>query len=118
MTLGGLQHRMRRVLRASALAHWLVSGELKARRLAQWVEFARQYPQGYLYCWRGGLRSETVQTWLREAGIEYPRVIGGYKAMRRFLLDELEYRRVRRDPLHERLPDPPFERGRVHRFEF
>ena len=75
---------------AIALGHRLVSGEQKARRLAQWVEFARQYPQGYLYCWRGGLRSETVQAWLREAGVDYPRVIGGYKAMRRFLLDELE----------------------------
>jgi tRNA 2-selenouridine synthase len=31
-----------------------------------------------------------VQQWLREAGIEYPLVRGGYKAMRRFLLDEFE----------------------------
>jgi len=75
---------------AIELGHQLVSGELRAGRIAQWVEFARQYPQGCLYCWRGGLRSETVQQWLREAGIDYPRVVGGYKAMRRFLLDELE----------------------------
>ena len=39
----------------------------------------------------GGLRSATVREWLREAGIEYPLVRGGYKAMRRFLLDELEH---------------------------
>lgn len=75
---------------AIALGHQLVSGELKAQRLAQWVDFARQHPQGYLYCFRGGLRSLTVQRWLRDAGVDYPRVIGGYKAMRRFLLDELE----------------------------
>ncbi len=75
---------------AIKLGHQLVSGELKAQRLAQWAAFARQHPQGYLYCFRGGLRSQTVQRWLREEGIDYPLVIGGYKAMRRFLLEELE----------------------------
>ena len=75
---------------AIELGHQLVSGELKARRLARWTDFARQHPQGYLYCFRGGLRSKTVQRWLHEAGIDYPLVTGGYKAMRRFLLEELE----------------------------
>jgi tRNA 2-selenouridine synthase len=74
---------------AIALGHKLVSGVAKSERLANWAEFARQHPQGYLYCFRGGLRSQTVQHWLRETGIEYPLVLGGYKAMRRFLLDEL-----------------------------
>ena len=31
-----------------------------------------------------------MQQWLREAGIAYPRVTGGYKAMRGFLLDTLD----------------------------
>jgi len=75
---------------AIALGHQLVSGELKAQRLAQWAAFAQQHPQGYLYCFRGGLRSQTVQRWLCEAGIDYPLITGGYKAMRRFLLEELE----------------------------
>ena len=87
----GICYKQRGQEAAIALGHQLVGGELKARRLAQWVEFARQYPQGYLYCFRGGLRSQTVQRWLRDAGIDYPLVRGGYKAMRRFLLDELEY---------------------------
>ncbi len=38
----------------------------------------------------GGLRSQIVQQWLKEAGIEYPRVVGGYKAMRTFLLETIE----------------------------
>jgi tRNA 2-selenouridine synthase len=75
---------------AITLGHELVAGELKAQRIAQWADFSRQHPQGYLYCWRGGLRSQTVQSWLREAGIDYPRIVGGYKAMRTFLLEELE----------------------------
>jgi len=75
---------------AIALGHELVSGDLKAQRLAQWKAFAQQHPQGYLYCFRGGLRSQTVQRWLREEGIDYPVITGGYKAMRQFLLQELE----------------------------
>jgi tRNA 2-selenouridine synthase len=75
---------------AITLGHQLVAGELKAQRLAQWADFARQHPQGYLYCFRGGLRSQTVQQWLCDEGIDYPLVEGGYKAMRRFLLEELE----------------------------
>lgn len=75
---------------AIALGHQLVTGELKAQRVARWVEFAQQHPQGYLYCFRGGLRSQIVQRWLREEGVDLPLVIGGYKAMRRFLLEELE----------------------------
>jgi tRNA 2-selenouridine synthase len=31
-----------------------------------------------------------VRQWLREAGIDYPLITGGYKAMRQFLLAELE----------------------------
>jgi tRNA 2-selenouridine synthase len=37
------------------------------------------------------LRSQIVQQWLKsEAGIDYPRVVGGYKAMRTFLLETIE----------------------------
>ena len=75
---------------AIALGHELVSGDVKAGRLNAWLDFARRFPEGYLYCFRGGLRSQTVQQWLRDAGVDYPLVLGGYKAMRRFLLDELE----------------------------
>ena len=76
---------------AIKLGHQLVSGELKAERIAAWAAFAKAHPDGYLYCFRGGLRSQITQQWLKdEAGIEYPRVIGGYKAMRTFLLETTE----------------------------
>ncbi|MDX3905681.1 MAG: tRNA 2-selenouridine(34) synthase MnmH [Pigmentiphaga sp.] len=76
---------------AIALGHKLVSGRTKAERIAAWADFARAHPDGCLYCFRGGLRSQIVQTWLKEeAGIAYPRVVGGYKAMRGFLLQTIE----------------------------
>ncbi|MFI8739738.1 tRNA 2-selenouridine(34) synthase MnmH [Stutzerimonas zhaodongensis] len=77
---------------AIELGHRLVSGQVKADRIQAWAEFARNNPQGYIYCFRGGLRSQLVQQWLKtEAGIDYPRVTGGYKAMRHFLLETIEH---------------------------
>ncbi|SES29082.1 tRNA 2-selenouridine(34) synthase MnmH [Pseudomonas sp. NFPP19] len=75
---------------AIVLGHQLVSGAIKEQRVQAWADFARAHPDGLLYCFRGGLRSQIVQQWLREAGIDYPRVGGGYKAMRTFLLDTTE----------------------------
>ena len=75
---------------AIALGHRLVSGQTQQARLEAWAAFARQHPDGYLYCFRGGLRSQIVQGWLKEAGIDYPRITGGYKALRTFLLDTTE----------------------------
>lgn len=75
---------------AIALGHSLVSGATKQARIDAWLQFCRDNPQGYLFCFRGGLRSQICQQWLQEAGCDYPRVTGGYKAMRRFLIDSLD----------------------------
>jgi tRNA 2-selenouridine synthase len=75
---------------AIKMGHELVRNEVKAARLKTWQEFTRHYPEGYLYCFRGGLRSQIVQQWLADSGFDYPRVTAGYKAMRRFLIDTLE----------------------------
>jgi len=86
----GLCYKQQGQAAAIELGHRLVAGQLREQRMAQWGKFARENPRGYLYCFRGGLRSQTVQQWLRDQGIDYPLVKGGYKAMRRFLLEELE----------------------------
>ena len=75
---------------AIALGHELVGGAVKEARVAAWAEFARNHPEGYLFCFRGGLRSQISQQWLYEAGVPYPRITGGYKAMRTFLIEEIE----------------------------
>jgi tRNA 2-selenouridine synthase len=77
---------------AVELGHRLIRGRAKERRVDAWHTFARQHPDGVLYCFRGGMRSRISQRWLYEAtGIAFPRVEGGYKALRRFLLAELEH---------------------------
>jgi len=75
---------------AIELGHQLVGGAVRAERTRAWVQWCQQHPDGYLYCFRGGLRSQTVQQWLAEQGIQQPLVTGGYKAMRRFLIDTFE----------------------------
>ena len=76
---------------AIELGHTLVSGDLKQARIEAWREFADSHPDGFLYCFRGGLRSQITQQWLKsEVGVQYPRIIGGYKAMRNFLIGTVE----------------------------
>jgi len=75
---------------AIKLGHKLVSGQTKDERMARWIQFTQENPEGYLYCFRGGLRSRTTQQWLKDAGVEYPLVLGGYKALRSFLINETE----------------------------
>ncbi len=70
--------------------HILVSGEIKAERVRAWKNHFEKNPASLLYCFRGGLRSQTVQKWLLEEGVDIPRVEGGYKALRRFLTASLE----------------------------
>jgi tRNA 2-selenouridine synthase len=76
-------------LSAIELGHQLVSGKIKNQRIIDWLDFINQNPSGALYCFRGGLRSEIVQQWILDySGITYPRVKGGYKAMRSYLIEE------------------------------
>ncbi len=57
-------------------------GPIREARLSRWLQFARDHPGAWLYCWRGGLRRETAQSWLAESGIDLPRLGGGFKALR------------------------------------
>ncbi|KYZ87230.1 tRNA 2-selenouridine(34) synthase MnmH [Alloalcanivorax xenomutans] len=86
----GLRYKQQGQQAAIDLGNELVRGEVKERRLRAWRDWWRAHPNGYLYCFRGGLRSRTTQDWLRQAGIDAPLVTGGYKALRRFLLEHLE----------------------------
>ena len=75
--------------KAIELGHKIISGNTRQQRLDQWINYAKQHHNSYIYCLRGGLRSKITQQWLAEAGIEMPRVQGGYKALRNFLIKQL-----------------------------
>ena len=83
---------------AIALGNELVNGRVKAEIIQSWKDHIHtnnknngNTSNGYLYCFRGGLRSHIAQQWIHEeTGIHYPLIIGGYKAMRSSLLHNLE----------------------------
>lgn len=76
--------------KAIALGESLVSGKIKEERIQGWVSFFKQNPRAILTCARGGLRSQFAQLWCQEQGIHRPRIQGGYKALRNFLLENIE----------------------------
>ncbi|WP_413290747.1 tRNA 2-selenouridine(34) synthase MnmH [Bdellovibrio sp. HCB337] len=75
---------------AITLGHELISGKVKELRMKMWAEQIRKEPQAVLYCFRGGLRSQITQGWLKDAGIDRPLIVGGYKKARNFLRQEIE----------------------------
>lgn len=75
---------------AIALGHRLVSGAVKEARVEAWRAWLEQSPAALITCFRGGMRSGLTQEWLAARGVERPRIEGGYKAMRRFYLEQLE----------------------------
>ena len=86
----GIRHKQDGPQAAFALGERLVGGAVRAERLRGWLAHLDAHPNAVLYCWRGGTRSEVVQTWLTEQGRAVPRVAGGYKALRQFCLQALE----------------------------
>ena len=74
---------------ALALGHKRVCGAKKEARVNAWQVFFKANPSAVLYCARGGLRSRISQQWLADAGIQCPRVEGGYKKLRSFLIEQI-----------------------------
>lgn len=76
---------------AIELGHHLVSGDLKEQRIKDWIDYLMGHPDSLLYCFRGGSRSKISQEWIFEySGIEVPRLEGGYKAFRNYLIQSLD----------------------------
>ncbi|MEI6858788.1 MAG: tRNA 2-selenouridine(34) synthase MnmH [Shewanella sp.] len=75
---------------AIKLGHSLVGGKVKQQRVDAWLNYFEKNPNAYLYCFRGGLRSEFTQQWLKEAGLEIPYIEGGYKAMRQYMIEVID----------------------------
>ena len=85
----GIRYKNNGQQSAIELGHELVNGEVKQQRLQAWQHFIQANPGTVLYCARGGLRSQLSQQWLAEAGVDCPKVEGGYKALRGFLYQYL-----------------------------
>lgn len=86
----GIEYKHHGPRQAQQVGFDLVSGSDRHKKVEAWKDFVKQHPQGLLYCFRGGQRSQIAQRWLMDEGVDIPRIEGGYKSMRRFLIDSLE----------------------------
>ncbi|MEW6704049.1 MAG: tRNA 2-selenouridine(34) synthase MnmH [Pseudomonadota bacterium] len=71
-----------------------VGGAMVAANLARHLQerFADK-PRGWrplVYCWRGGMRSGAMVTWLRLVGWDAQQLAGGYKSWRRHVIERIE----------------------------
>ena len=73
---------------AILLGHQLVAADIQ-NRISAWTQFKKANPSAWLYCFRGGLRSRVSAQFLKESGVAINIVPGGYKALRRFLLEQI-----------------------------
>jgi tRNA 2-selenouridine synthase len=86
----GLCYKQKGQDKAIELGHQIVSGGNKENKIKAWKEFCIANPQAFLYCFRGGMRSNLVQQWLKEEGVEIPLISGGYKQLRQYLLSVID----------------------------
>ena len=68
----------------------LVNGEIKDKRISNWIKFVKKNPQAQMYCARGGQRSKIAQNWLKEIGVDIDIVEGGFKALRNTCIEVLD----------------------------
>jgi len=75
---------------AVKLGHQLVQGELKQERIQSWCDVVARNPGTHIFCWRGGMRSNLARQWMSETGVAVPLIEGGYKALRRYLMQVID----------------------------
>lgn len=85
----GIEYKTKGQDAAIALGHTLVDPH-REELIRQWKAFLGAQKIPLLTCFRGGLRSQTTQAWLKESGFEAQRLEGGTKALRQALLALLE----------------------------
>lgn len=87
----GLCYKQQGHDQAVQLGHQLLTPTLRDERISAWQAFMEANPRALLYCFRGGMRSKIAQQWLKDQGYDITRLKGGYKAFRRYLIDQLDH---------------------------
>ncbi|MCM3568862.1 tRNA 2-selenouridine(34) synthase MnmH [Neobacillus mesonae] len=74
-----------------AAAKWRAM-ELVSPKIPEMLHTIKSYGENreiVIHCWRGGMRSRAVVTFLEFAGIYAWRLVGGYKAYRHYILEQI-----------------------------
>ena len=84
----GIKYKNKGNNEAEKLGFNLLKNE-RNKKVHLWKKFINKKPTAYLYCMRGGKRSQIAKTWLNDDGISVPVVDGGYKALRNTAIEIL-----------------------------
>ncbi len=98
--LVGIKYKNAGNEKATELGFQLVSGDIKEERIQAWKNYYDSNPNVKFYCFRGGSRSQIAQRWMQEEyNLDIPRLDGGYKAFRNYLIDALAPEAITMKPL-------------------
>ena len=84
----GIKYKNKGNNAAEKLGFNLLKNE-RNKRVHLWKKFINKNPTAYLYCMRGGKRSQIAKSWLNDEGISVPVIDGGYKALRNTAIEIL-----------------------------
>ena len=84
----GKQYKNKGKEAALKLGLEIVSGKVKNNRIFQWKKHIKLNKGCYIFCYRGGLRSEIAKEWLLKENIPVKRIRGGYKRVRGSILEK------------------------------
>ena len=87
----GTLYKQRGAFEARRVGGAMVAANLAHHLRTQFADRPARW-KPLVYCWRGGMRSGSMVTWLRLVGWDAQQLAGGYKTWRRHVIDTLEQR--------------------------
>ena len=84
----GIKYKKKGSQSAERLGFDLVKSQ-KDEIVYLWKNFIKENPATYIYCMRGGKRSQIAKSWLHHEGVNIPTIKGGYKALRQTSIEIL-----------------------------
>ena len=85
----GTTYKQQGAFEARRIGAAMVAANLARHLRERFADMPRQWAP-LVYCWRGGLRSSSMVTWLRLVGWDAQQLAGGYKSWRRHVIEALE----------------------------
>lgn len=86
----GKEYKAKGQKAALELGLQIVSGDVKNRRISKWNEHIKSNNGCFIFCYRGGFRSEIAKQWLLNENMSVERIKGGYKKVRGIILEKFQ----------------------------
>lgn len=85
----GTLYKQQGAFDARRLGGAMVAANIAAHLHTHWADKPRSW-RPLVYCWRGGLRSGSLVTWMRLVGWDARQLAGGYKSFRHHVIERID----------------------------